>query len=173
MVSYIFAVIAGLAVLGLDQWSKAYIVAHYVLGGESQKMVPGLLNITYIHNDGGAWGMLSGYTWILLSVTLLVMLICIALLIKVGTKNKLLFWAVCLVFGGGVGNMIDRIFRGGKVVDFIQFDFFKQFPVFNVADCGVVLGAALLVLYFVIGMIRDSKNGKSGASAADTENGDH
>lgn len=53
--------------------------------------------------------------------------------------------------------MIDRVFRKGYVVDFLHFSFFKSFPVFNVADCAVVLGAALLILYFLKGAIKDAK----------------
>lgn len=156
MVSYILAIVCGLAVLGIDQYTKAYIVSHYTLA-ESNDFIKGFLDITYIHNQGGAWGMLSGYTWILLSVTVLIMLICIAMLLKVGLKNKLMFWAVVLVMSGGIGNLIDRIFRNGNVVDFLHFTFMPNFPVFNVADCGVVVGAGLLILYFVIEMINDSR----------------
>ena len=101
--------------------------------------------------------MLSGYTWILISVTAVIMLVCIALLLKYGTQDKLMFWAMTLVLSGGIGNMIDRVFRKGYVVDFLHFSFFKSFPVFNVADCAVVLGAALLILYFLKGAIKDAK----------------
>ena len=52
--------------------------------------------------------------------------------------------------------MIDRIFRDGKVIYFLEFDF-VYFPVFNVADCAVVVGAGLLFLYFFVDMIRESK----------------
>ena len=58
---------------------------------------------------------------------------------------------------GGIGNLIDRIFRNGNVVDFLHFTFMPNFPVFNVADCGVVIGAGLLILYFIIEMINDSR----------------
>ena len=62
-----------------------------------------------------------------------------------------------LVLSGGLGNMIDRIFRDGEVVDFIQLDFWKSYPIFNVADCAIVLGAGLLMLYFVKGIIDDNR----------------
>ena len=107
--------------------------------------------------------MLSGHTWLLLSITIIIMLICIALLMRVGIKNKLMFWAVCLILGGGLGNMIDRIFRGGEVIDFLHFEFLPQFPVFNVADIGVVVGACLLILYFLRDAVNDSRK-KRGTS---------
>ncbi|MBQ3817292.1 MAG: signal peptidase II [Clostridia bacterium] len=157
MISYILAIVISLLVIAVDQITKSYIASNYVLGGESHTFIKGIIDITYIHNSGGAWGMLSGYTWILISVTIVIMLICITMLLKVGLKNKLMFWAVCLVLSGGIGNMIDRIFRGGKVIDFFHFSFFKEFPVFNVADCAIVCGAALLLLYFIIDIIKDAK----------------
>lgn len=142
--------------LGIDQYTKAYVVANFTLA-ETYDFIPYILDLTYIHNEGGAWGILSGYTWILLSLTVLIMLVCVALLLRFGVKDKLVFWAVSLVLSGGLGNMIDRIFRGGKVVDFLHFSFYPQFPVFNIADCFIVVGAGLLMLYFVLGMIGDMK----------------
>lgn len=161
MISYILAIITGLGLLAADQISKAYIAANFELGGEAHDFINGVIDLVYIHNEGGAWGMLNGYTWLLLSITAIIMLICVALLLKVGTKNKLMFWAICLVLCGGIGNMIDRIFRDGKVVDFLHFSFLPNFPIFNIADVGIVIGAGMLVLYFVIEMILDTKVKKS------------
>ena len=155
MLSFILAIICGITIIIADQYSKIFIISHYTLG-ESTKLLNGVIDLTYIHNRGGAWGMLSGYTWALLSITLVIMLVCIALLFKYGLKNKLIFWSITLMLAGGVGNMIDRIFRDGNVVDFLQFAFFKQFPVFNVADIAVCIGAGLLVLYFVLDTLKES-----------------
>ena len=55
--------------------------------------------------------------------------------------------------------MIDRVFRDGKVVDFLHFEFYPTFPVFNVADIGVVVGAGLLILYFVLDTLKDIRKG--------------
>ena len=88
------------------------------------------------------------------------MIISIYALIKYGLKNKLLFWAITLVLFGGIGNMIDRIFRGGFVVDFLHFEFWPQFPVFNIADCSIVVGAGLLILYYIIDMNKECKSCK-------------
>jgi signal peptidase II len=57
--------------------------------------------------------------------------------------------------------VIDRIFRGGNVVDFLHFEFFPQFPIFNIADCAVVLGAGILILYFLIDTVKERQNGKN------------
>lgn len=155
MISYILAVVCAIGILAVDQYTKYIVATTFVLGGESKILVHGVIDLIYVKNDGGAWGMLGGYTWILISLTALIMLVCIALLIKYGVKNKIMFWGIILVLSGGIGNMIDRIWRGGNVVDFLHFTFWQRFPVFNVADCAVCIGAGLLILYFVIGMIKD------------------
>lgn len=156
MITYILAALTGAIVLVADQFSKIYIQNNFEMA-KSYEFLPGIIDITYIHNDGGAWGMLGGYTWLLLSVTIVVMLVCMTLLLKYGAKDKLMFWAIILVLSGGVGNMIDRIFRGGNVIDFLHFEFWPTFPVFNVADCAIVIGAGLLMLYFVKGIIDEEK----------------
>ena len=159
MISYILALLCGAGLLAADQLTKYYITSNFTLG-ESAEFLNGFIDITYIHNSGGAWGMLSGNTWMLLSITVLVMLICVALLLSKGVKDKLLFWSLTLVLFGGIGNMIDRIFRGGEVIDFLHFEFYPQFPVFNVADIGIVIGAGLLMLYFIIDTVKESRNKK-------------
>lgn len=155
MVSYIFAVITAVAALALDQFTKYYISNNFVMA-ETKPLIPHVLGITYVYNTGGAWGMLKDQTWLLLSVTIVIMLVCIALLLKFGVKNKLMFWAITLILSGGVGNMIDRIFRGGKVIDFFDL-LFMEYPVFNVADCAIVIGAGMLLLYFLIDMLKENK----------------
>ena len=161
MVSYILAIVTGIIVLAADQFTKVFISNNFVMA-KSYEFLPGIIDITFIHNDGGAWGMLGGYTWLLLSLTMVIMLVCIALLLKYGLKDKLMFWAIILVLAGGIGNMIDRVFRGGNVIDFLHFEFWPTFPVFNVADCAIVVGAGLLLLYFVISIINDEKQKRRG-----------
>lgn len=161
MISYILAIITGLAVLGIDQYTKIFMLEYLANKSNETKIIPGFIDLILVHNGGGAWGMLSGHTWILLSVTIVIMLISVTLLLKMGLQNKLMFWAIILVLSGGIGNMIDRIFRDGKVVDFLHFTFWSQFPVFNVADIAIVLGAGLLVLYFIISSVKESRKKKS------------
>lgn len=157
MATYIIAAVTGLLLLGADQYTKYFVASHYTLG-QSHDFIPGLIELTYVRNTGAAWGMLRDRTWLLIGITAVVMLICLALVLKYGTRNKLLFWAMTLVLSGGLGNMADRIFRGGSVVDFLQFDFWHSFPVFNVADCAICIGATLLVLYFILDLFREARN---------------
>lgn len=159
MVSYILAVVTAIVVFVADQFTKVFVSNNFEMA-KSYEFLPGLLDITYIHNDGAAWGMLGGYTWLLLSITLVVMLAVIALLLKWGLRDKLTFWSAMLILSGGLGNMIDRIFRGGNVIDFLHFEFWPTFPVFNVADCAIVVGAGLIMLSLFKSII-DEQNQKS------------
>lgn len=156
MLSYILAVVSAVLLLGADQLTKYLISTRFELR-ESRVFLKGFIDLTYIHNRGGAWGLLYGKTYILIPITVIVMAVCIILYKKYGKKNKLLFWAIMLVLSGGIGNMIDRVFRDGNVIDFLHFEFFPSFPVFNVADCAIVVGAGLLILYFLIDSVKESK----------------
>ena len=123
MISYILAATTGVGILLVDQFTKYFISSNFEMA-KSYEFLPGFIDITYINNDGGAWGMLGGYTWLLLSVTIVVMLVCISLLLKCGAKDKLMFWSIVFVLSGGIGNMIDRVING-YVVDFLSLSLFQ------------------------------------------------
>ena len=162
MLSYILAIVTAAIVLAADQLSKYFIAQNFEIYNTHYDLIPGVLNITYIHNDGAAWGMFGGYTWLLISITIVVMLAGIALLLKWGLRDKLIFWAATLILAGGIGNMIDRLFNGGLVVDFLEFAFI-DFPIFNIADCAIVIGAGLIMLSLVKSII-DEQRQKSKAA---------
>ena len=89
MISYILAVISAVLLLGADQLTKYSVSTEFALG-EQREFLKGFIDLTYIHNRGGAWGMLYGKTYILIPVTVIVMAVCIILYKKYGKKNKLL-----------------------------------------------------------------------------------
>ncbi len=158
--SAVLAIICGLLVVGFDQLTK-YLVTVRMDLGEAIPFISGFLNFNRIEpNTGAAFGMLEGQTWFLVTVTCVIMIICIGMLIRKTFDSKIMFWALCMVLGGGLGNLIDRVFRGGSVVDFLEFDFF-EFPVFNIADVAVCVGAGLILLYFVIDFIKDVRQKSS------------
>lgn len=158
--SYIIAAVVGVLMLAADRYTK-YLAELYVpMTGPGVEFIPDVISFWRTNNGGAAWGFLEGHTWLLLSLTVVIMIICVAMLLKYGLKNKLLFWALTLVLSGGVGNLIDRIFNGGMVVDFIYLEF-MDFPTFNVADCAIVIGAGLMVLYFILDMIKETKKRKA------------
>lgn len=88
LIMYIAAAFCGIAVLAIDQFTKYYVSSHFVIG-ETRKFLNGFIDLTYIHNEGAAWGMLSGKTYALLAITLAVMVICVIIFIKYGKKAAL------------------------------------------------------------------------------------
>ncbi len=164
MLTYILAIVCAAVCLIADQLSKAYIVQNFTLF-EQQGFIKGLINITYIQNGGGAWGIFSGNTMFLLVITIAIMIACIYILAVKAKRQPLYFWAISLVLAGGVGNMLDRLFRNGLVVDFLQFDFWRDFPVFNIADCAIVIGCGLLIIHFLKEWIDEIKEKKGKANA--------
>ena len=138
---------AALAVMIVgDQALKAWTVTSLELG-QSAPFLPGLMQLTRVHNYGAAWSSLSGKTALLLAVTVIMMLAMLVLLIRRIVRHPLGVAACLLILGGGIGNMIDR-FRLGFVVDMFDLTIF-EYPVFNLADCFVVVGAILGAVYYL------------------------
>ncbi|MBR2460691.1 MAG: signal peptidase II [Clostridia bacterium] len=125
--------------------------------GESIPLIKGVLNLTYITNDGAAFGSFSEHRWVFMTLSS-VMIVALTVLVLIWDRPKPIFYVgSSLVLGGGIGNMIDRI-AYGTVVDFIDFCAFPQIWmwVFNGADSFVCVGAALLAFYYVVDIIRTS-----------------
>ncbi len=146
------SVLVTLAVVILDFLTKFLVKTSMELG-ESIAVIPGVFNFTYVLNKGAAWGMLADKRWIFMSFSLAAIVLLVIVLFKWNNSHKLARIALSMVLGGGIGNMIDRIFNGstvfdGAVVDFIEAAFI-DFPVFNVADCAVCIGAALIAVYII------------------------
>ncbi|HHW46788.1 MAG TPA: signal peptidase II [Clostridiales bacterium] len=156
--TYALAIISALILLFADQLSKYYISSNFYYG-QSEPIIDGVVNFTYIHNRGAAFGILQDQQWLFLSLTAIILVLCLGMLIKKTFNSRMMFWALTLIITGGLGNLIDRIFRGGNVVDFIDLQFVK-FAIFNIADCCVVVGASLVVLYFIIDTFKDYTKGK-------------
>ena len=117
----------------------------YIPYGGTVAVWPGVFHLTNIHNTGMAFSMLEGARWFFLVVTLAAFVLLAVVIWKKWITHPLGLWALAAIAGGAVGNLIDRI-RFGYVVDMIEVEFMR-FAVFNVADCFVVCGAILLVVY--------------------------
>ena len=113
-------------------------------------MIPGVFEFSYLENRGAAFGMMQGKFWLLIPIT--VITVAVILIYTTGSRTQSGFGCCALrctlILAGALGNFVDRCFRG-FVVDFLYFKFI-DFPVFNVADCYVVIGciAAACVLLF-------------------------
>ena len=132
--------------MGADQLLKYWTVTHLALG-ESALLLPGVLQLTRLHNTGAAWSSFSGKTGLLAAVTVVLLAAVVYLLVKKIVRHPLGLSAAMLVLGGGIGNMIDRIFRG-YVVDMFDLQF-MDYPIFNLADIFVVVGVILGAVYYL------------------------
>lgn len=165
----IIALLASLLIVGLDQMTK-WLVVEYLKPDSIPLLKIGgteVINFTYCENTGMSFSLLEGKQLFLIIITSVFMVGLIVYLLSGRCKNKLMIWAIAMVIGGGIGNLIDRI-ANGFVVDFIDFKIIN-FAIFNVADIFAVCGAILLLIAFVIDEIKESKAKKAAASADKSE----
>lgn len=111
---------------------------------ESIPILKNIFHITYVQNTGAAFSILKGRTFFFTTVSSIVILVIIFFVIKYPIKERAFGIVMGMILGGALGNLIDRV-RYGYVVDFIDF---RIWPVFNVADCAIVVGVLILV-YFI------------------------
>ena len=158
LAGWLYAAAAG--VYALDRASKLW--AERALAGRPPlEIVPGVLQLTYTTNSGGAFGIGRTAPWLFASATVLVSALIVAASFRVGRRGTAL--ALGLILGGALGNLTDRVLRGpgisGQVVDFIDL---RVWPVFNLADSAIVVGAAILAL----GGLRREEEARGGRGAA-------
>ncbi|MEG1996726.1 MAG: signal peptidase II [Oscillospiraceae bacterium] len=110
-------------------------------------LIDGFFEFEYLENQGAAFGIFEDKTFILVGVTAVVLAVGIVLLVLEKIKDTFLVWSIATVIGGGVGNLVDRIFRG-FVIDYLK-PTFIEFAVFNFADCCVVVGTILVMVYII------------------------
>ena len=142
---YVIFGLLGAALLGADQWVKAWVVGHLQVG-ETTSLFPGFLELMRVHNYGAAWSSFSGARWLLIALTAAGMCAIAWLLVKI-VRHPLGQWSLAIILGGGIGNLIDRV-RLGYVVDMLD-TMFMDFPVFNVADVFVVCGTVCALIYYL------------------------
>lgn len=164
----IIAAIVIALLVGIDQAIKLWAVKELKPVGTMDFLHIGdfdIMDLTYLENTGSAFGSLAGQRWLLLAVTILGAGVCIYILIRHAQKKPFLFWSLVLVIGGALGNMYDRIFRGGAVVDYLDLQLF-DFAIFNFADCCVCIGTAMLFVYILFFMDKEPKcDGKEAQDA--------
>lgn len=108
------------------------------------------MHLRYLENRGAAFSMLSGSRGFLIVFPLMMIAACFYAILRLGKKHRWVVPALTLIAAGGLGNLIDRIFRGGAVVDYLDFQL-MHFAVFNFADCCVTVGVILMcigILFF-------------------------
>ena len=144
---FLYYSLFALLIVLADQVSKFFVLNYIPLHG-SVDFLPGVLGLTYVRNEGAAFSSFQGMQWLFA----LVFLVFTLAVIWEYFKKPMPFttferWCIAAIYGGGAGNMIDRV-RLGYVVDMLETQF-MEFPVFNVADCFITCGCALLMLHLV------------------------
>jgi signal peptidase II len=139
-----------LAVVVLDRWTKRLVATHIAMYSHIQ-IIPGFFRLTHTENTGAAFSLFADSTshWkttMLIAFSLLAMVVVSVLLWKQTRPLTITSVALSMILGGAVGNLWDRLARG-RVIDFLLLYIKRyQWPVFNLADSAIVVGATLLVL---------------------------
>jgi len=135
-----------LAIIVADQLTKYLAVTRLKEIG-TVEIVKGVFSFTYVENRGAAFGILQNYRWFFIITTTIICIAVIYFLITQSNTSLILRISLSMILGGAIGNLIDRI-RFGYVVDMLHFTLI-DFPVFNLADCFVVMGTILLAYYIL------------------------
>jgi signal peptidase II len=128
----------------LDRITK-YLAEEFLAGRVPVEIIRGVVRLRYVTNSGGAFGLFGGQPWLFFAATLVVCGAIVAASIKLSSGASSL--GLGLILGGALGNLTDRIIRGpgvsGTVVDFVDF---HVWPVFNLADSAIVVGALVILV---------------------------
>jgi len=164
MLCFLFAAL----IVALDQFFKHWVVQTVVVGPggpETIEIIPGVLGLTLWQNDGAMLNILSGQQWLLAGIAFGAAVILVMILLRYNEG----FWGtlgLAAVLGGTVGNLIDRIFNDGKVIDMFQ-TIFIRFPIFNIADIFITLGFITFLIHFIVISFRSGEAEKNPARHAD------
>lgn len=141
----IYALLLFVSLIAIDQLTK-YLAYTNLKGSDPVNLIKDVLQLTYLQNDGAAWGLFSGKFSMFYVLTIAIVILVIILFQRIPfTKRYLLLdLSLIMLIGGAVGNFIDRV-RNQYVIDFIYFKLI-DFPVFNLADCFICISMGLLAI---------------------------
>ena len=164
----LYAIVALLIII-LDQWTKYWVAGNIVANTGVKELVPGLVSLVNVHNEGAAFGFLAGSNARIIFVAIasvFTLFVIIALATKL-VRGQLGRWSLIFVMAGGIGNCIDRLLYG-YVQDMFKLDF-VNFAIFNVADAFITLGCILFILFILFGGNRRAKRRDAMAEEYDEE----
>lgn len=138
-----------LIIIIFDVISKIFI-SNILILNKSITIIPNFFYLTYTHNYGGAWSIFDNSTLFITIVSFLIIIGIIYYLFKNKVTKKIEIVGYSLLLGGAIGNLIDRIVYG-YVIDFLDFYILGyDFPIFNIADIGIVVGIILLLVSMIL-----------------------
>lgn len=148
-----FLALVCLALVGLDQLTKAMAV-YYIAPRGRIPVIAGFFDLVLWKNTGAAFGLLTGVPggrWILVGLTLIALGVCAWMATRHLAGGRVMLWAVALICGGALGNLVDRL-RLGQVIDFLLFYHRSWYwPAFNLADSAITIGGVLLAVQILRG----------------------
>lgn len=146
-------IVSTVVLIGIDQITKIWATSA-LANGRVISVIDGVFEFAFAKNTGVAFSMLEGKRWIFIPVTILIGVVILTMMLRSPLRRYRLFNITCvLILSGAIGNLIDRMVYG-YVVDFLHATFI-DFPIFNVADCFVVIGAGLLFVFALFVMKED------------------
>lgn len=154
-------------VLILDQYTKLWVTTNITLNTGSLTLIPGVLEIVNIHNDGAAYNLLSGYRWFFVALAAALLVFVVLALALNWIKGKFGRWMLVLTLAGALGNAIDRIING-YVVDMISIPAVSFMQVFNIADIFITVCGILFCFYLIFGGNRRAAR-RQAAAASEAE----
>ena len=165
MIAILVAIIVGSVFL--DQLTKQLTLRYLLPEGlaGSVHLWEDVFHLTYVRNYGAAWGMLADHRWVFMTFSTVAIIGLSVYLFGFSKDTNWVKISLAMIIGGGIGNMIDRIWRG-FVVDFLDFTLI-DFPVFNVADSFVCVGAGLMALWMIRSMMDEVRAEKAAMAASD------
>ncbi len=152
-IGVLLSIIVGILILDLV---TKYVFDATLSDGRTVRVIPFLFNFKLTHNLGAAWGMLAGKQLFLIALSVIFLAIFIYYYVREKEKSWLLTITFAFLIGGCLGNLYDRIFVG-YVRDFIQFDFWQSFPIFNFADTFLTIGIAMFIIYLILYFVKNRK----------------
>lgn len=156
-----FYIVIALIIIAIDQLTKIWIKSSLYFG-DRINIVPGFLNLTYVENSGGAFGIFgslsSPYRTIIFSLfSLAAIALILYYLIKLSLESRFMLWGFGLILSGAIGNFIDRI-RLRYVIDFIDLHIKGyHWPTFNIADIAICVGLAIIAISYIINLSKGMK----------------
>ena len=154
----LYAIIAAIILIG-DQWLKYWVTVNITLSTGEAALIPGVVKLVNIHNNGAAFGLLGDAVyarWLFLGVAALFVIVIIVVLAKHMFKSRFANWCAVLALAGAVGNCIDRALYG-YVVDMFKVEF-MDFAVFNVADIFLVLACFAFIIYLIVDIFKGGRS---------------
>ena len=155
----IASLVAVILLLSADQLIK-YYVDIYLKGSAPVVVINKVLQFNYLENNGAMMGLMGGRTELMTALAVICVVIMLIVIFSGVIKNRIDYWCCLLMIAGGLGNIIDRVFRG-YVIDYIEV-LFIDFYIFNFADCLITCSAFFLIFYQIYLIYKESKTKKAG-----------